>query len=85
MCFVPDSRQIQTEIKYGTIQYKFGEVFVLFCMIHTKITVIEVYLSKIYNNRKIQDPGINPPPNFTLYYSTKLVTYCFMMFEESFM
>jgi len=25
-CFVPYRRQIQTEIKYSTIQYKFGEV-----------------------------------------------------------
>jgi hypothetical protein len=29
-CFVPYRRQIQTYIKYGTIQYEFGEVVVLF-------------------------------------------------------
>jgi hypothetical protein len=29
-CFVPYRRQIQTEIKYSTIQYKFGEVVVLY-------------------------------------------------------
>jgi hypothetical protein len=69
------------------IQYKFGEVVVLFCITHT--TKLPSYNFDIYQRssttQKIQDPGVNPPPNLTLYYSTKLVTSSFMMLGQSFM